>query len=91
MFENMSALGYAMLCLLLVLIVSLAFSLVAAYRKRGAPARKNGFSLFRNAKNTVRRPWAEEDDALLELSRRVDELKHDGEQAQPSRDKNQPQ
>lgn len=59
-------------CIALVIVVGVNAAVYAALH-RGNEASQ--VDLLRRAAKTTRRPWAEEDDNLQELSRRVTELK----------------
>jgi len=69
-------------CIALVIVVGVNAAVYAALH-RGNEASQVG--LLRRAAKTTRRPWAEEDDNLQELSRRVAELKEIEKERQTDR------
>ncbi len=69
---------------LIVLVVVINLSLIVAYRSRST---HNQFESLSRAFRRARNPWKEEDDQIMELSRRVADLKAS---QTPSEDKNRP-
>lgn len=71
---------FLVVCLTLIIVIGLNAALFVALR-RGNEASQ--IELFKRATSRARQPWAPEDEALRELSKRVAELKR-GAQGQAS-------
>jgi len=61
------------ICLTLFIVVGVNAALYVSLRSRGTIGQ---IDLFRKAVQRARRPWGEEEDALVELSQRVAALKN---------------
>ncbi|MDD5371088.1 MAG: hypothetical protein PHQ40_18560 [Anaerolineaceae bacterium] len=60
------------ICALIPLVLIVNLALLSALRKRHRPDTQR---MIIRARNSLQQPWREEDDQLLELAKRVEDLK----------------
>lgn len=72
---EISTLGWVIIIILVVFIVTLNFSLVSALKKKN-PRKNQMMEGFKNFNQSLKDPWKNEDAKLNELSQLTDQLKN---------------